>query len=267
MNRIINPPGVLLCYDRLGYAAAWNLQRLLIEERTADRRPDTVVLLEHDSVFTIGRSGQADHWGGNDETLSEAGYPVYHVERGGSVTYHGPGQIVGYPILRLSRFCPGPKAYIRLLEEVLIRTLAGWGIRGERIEKLPGVWVSPDSTGRLQKIASMGVRIAKGVTMHGFALNVTVDLEPFHRIIPCGITGCQMTSMSALLGRPVDVALVRRRTGEQFAEVFRLEWIEWDTGHEPSPGPVPSEDTGESETSGARAGSGPAIVCSSCGLL
>lgn len=219
-------PGTLLTYDQLDYASAWDLQHRLVEERVADRRPDTLVLLEHEPVYTIGRSGREVHWGGDEESLRKAGYPVYRVERGGSVTYHGPGQIVGYPILFLTRFCPGPKAYMRQLEEVLIRTLACWNIEGKRVEKLPGVWVGPEPA----KIAAMGVRIVRGVTMHGFALNVTMDLAPFHRIIPCGLAGCHVTSMAALLGGPVDGRLVRQRVAEQFADVFGIGWIEQTEG-------------------------------------
>lgn len=234
----MSSPGILLVYDRLDYAVAWDLQRRLVEERVTDRRPDTLVLVEHEPVFTVGRSGQAAHWG-EEQVLREAGYSLYHVERGGSVTYHGPGQIVGYPILRLSRFCPGPKAYVRLLEDVLIRTLADWGIAGQRVERLPGVWVGEEPA----KIAALGVRIVKGVTMHGFALNVTVDLAPFHRIVPCGITGCRVTSMAALLGEPVDLSLVRRKIAEKFAEVFELDWAEGDAGHASEPVSGLSDDS------------------------
>lgn len=216
-------PGTLISYDRLEYGTAWELQRGLVAERIADQRPDTLLLLQHEPVFTVGRSGQEAHWGGNEEALRESGYPVYRVERGGSITYHGPGQIVGYPILRLGRFCPGPKSYMRLLEEVLIRTLADWGITGRRIDRLPGVWVGGDPA---EKIAAMGVRILRGVTMHGFALNVTVDLSPFSRVVPCGIAGCRVTSMAALLGRPVEIFMVQRRIAEMFGEVFGLEWTE-----------------------------------------
>jgi len=220
---IVTRPGALMSFNRLPYEEAWELQRALVEERVADRRPDTLVLLEHEPVFTIGRSGQPAHWKDDEKSLEAAGYPVYHVERGGSVTFHGPGQIVGYPILRLSQFSPGPKGYMRLLEVVLIRTLADWGITGRRIDKLPGVWVGEETR---EKIAAMGVRIAGGVTMHGFALNVNVDLEPFRRIIPCGIVGCRVTSMKALLGRPLDVSVVRRRIAEVFAQVFGLIWTD-----------------------------------------
>jgi len=221
---IVTRPGVLMSFDRLPYEEAWELQRALVEERVADRRPDTLVLVEHEPVFTIGRSGQPAHWKDDEKSLQAAGYPVYHVERGGSVTYHGPGQIVGYPILRLSHFSPGPKRYMQLLEEVLVRTLANWGITGQRIDKLPGVWVGEEIQ---EKIAAMGVRIAGGVTMHGFALNVNVDLAPFRRIVPCGIAGCRVTSMQAVLDRPLDVSMVRRRIAEVFAQVFGLVWTHW----------------------------------------
>ncbi len=213
-------PAILLDLARLDYLTAWALQRTLLEERRTDRRPDTLILVEHEPVFTLGRRAQPAHWGGDEETLRQAGYAVHQVERGGSVTYHGPGQIVGYPILQLSRFCAGPKAYMRMLEDVLIRTLAEWGIAARRIDRLPGVWV-----GEREKIGAMGVRITRGVTMHGFALNVTVDLAPFGLIIPCGIDGCRATSMATVLGRPVDLLAVRQRIAAQFAEVFGLEWM------------------------------------------
>jgi lipoate-protein ligase B len=179
------------------------------------------------------------------------GYDVREVERGGSVTYHGPGQIVGYPILRLRDFCPGPKVYVQMLEEVVIRVLLEWGIHATRVEKLPGVWVyndvgwglkeehsfvaSPPFGGRgegeggllsgdLRKIAAIGVRITRGITLHGFALNVNVDLKPCELITPCGIEGCQVTSIQMMLGRPVDSTEVRKQITRHFGKVFGLEW-------------------------------------------
>ena len=238
VKHVVKRPGVLLSYDQLDYGTAWDLQGVLVEERIADRRPDTLVLLEHEPVYTIGRTGQEAHWGGDERNLRDAGYPVFRVERGGSVTYHAPGQIVGYPILRLGHFCSGPKAYMRLLEEVVIRTLAEWGIAGRRIDKLTGVWVEQ---GNMVKIASMGVRVARGVTMHGFALNVMLDIAPFGRIVPCGIAGCRVTTMAALLGRPIDVSLVRRRIAAVFAAVFGLEWTGREAGCAADSIPVLSE--------------------------
>lgn len=219
------PAGRLTTYNRLDYESAWSLQRELVEERMADRCLDTLLLMEHGPVFTIGRSGQEAHWGGDEQVLREAGFPVYRVERGGSITYHGPGQIVGYPILRLDRYCAGPKAYVQRLEEVLSRTLTSWGIEGHRVEGrgLTGVWVGSSPP---EKIAALGVRIQRGVTMHGFALNVDMDLTPFSRIVPCGIVGCHVTSMAEHLGGSVDRRAVRQRMTEVFAEVFGLVWAD-----------------------------------------
>lgn len=216
-------PATLLQYDRLDYGVAWGLQRRLVEERAADLRRDTLLLLEHNPVYTIGRSGRADHWGDGIDRLRQATYPIYHVERGGSITFHGPGQVVGYPILLLTRFCSGPKVYARLLEEVVIRTLAAWGLQGKRLEQWPGVWIGEHT---LKKIASLGVRITKGVTMHGFALNASVDLAPFCRILPCGLPGSRVTSMEAVLGHPVESVQVRKHVAQRLAEVFGLEWVE-----------------------------------------
>ncbi len=216
--------GTVVFYDRLEYGRAWTLQRTLVEERIAERCPDTLVLLEHHAVFTIGRSGREDHWGYDERRLIQSGYPVYRIERGGSITFHGPGQIVGYPILRLASFCAGPKAYVHMLEEVLIRTLATWGIAGRRIDTWPGVWVGLEQPA---KIAAIGVKIQRGVTMHGLALNATMDLSPFQLVRPCGIQGCRVTSMADILGHDVGIDRVRHRMAEAFAEVFGIEWTKW----------------------------------------
>lgn len=210
----------LINLDQLDYQRAWNLQHRLVAQREVDAILDTLVLLEHPSVFTVGRTGRPVHWGGDEQRLRDAGFPLYHVERGGSVTYHGRGQLVGYPILKLAPFCAGPRTYMAMLEEVLIRTLAAWGLVARRIPKLTGVWVGAE------KIAAIGVRIIRGVTMHGLALNVDVDLEPFSRITPCGIAGCRITSMAALLGQSVDRAAVRMAVAGHFADVFALQWKE-----------------------------------------
>ena len=219
----VSLPGFLMEPGRLEYGAAWALQRRLLEDRLAERIPDTLVLLEHEAVFTAGRTARADHWGGDESATRVAGIPLVRVERGGSVTYHGPGQLVGYPVLRLNRFCDGPRTYVRKLEDVLIRTLARWGITGRRVDKQPGVWAGGS---RPAKIASIGTRIDRGVTMHGFALNVTADLRPFSWIVPCGIPECRVTSMAELTAGPVAADEVRRCVADRFAEVFGLVWTE-----------------------------------------
>lgn len=221
-------PGVLLNLPQLPYETAWQLQKTLTAERVADRRPDTLMLVEHEPVFTLGRTTKKSHWGGEINLLRSQGFSVHEIERGGSVTYHGPRQIVGYPILRLRNYCPGPKAYMRMLGEVIIRVLGEWGIQGQQGEKMIGVWVNDprNTSGPLTKIAAMGVWITHGVTMHGFALNASVDLTPFTRIVPCGIEGCQVTSMAEILGHSPDLNAVREQVAEHFTQVFGLVWKE-----------------------------------------
>ena len=220
--------GSLVSIPLVAYEEGRQLQWRLLDERIAESRVDTLVLLEHEPVMTLGRTTKDAHWGGQVDVLRNKGLQVVESERGGSVTYHGPGQIIGYPILRLRNFCSGPKTYMRMLEEVIIRVLVEWGIEGERVEKLVGVWVrdrkNPDKP--VAKIAAMGVKISRGVTMHGFALNVTVDLEPFQFIVPCGIKGCQVTSMAEVLGHEPDLKKVRDQIAHHFSEVFGIKWTE-----------------------------------------
>ena len=218
--------GVVLSIPLMDYEAARELQWRLHEERLADRRPDTLVLLEHEPVMTLGRTTKTAHWNGMRKAPGARGLRVIESERGGSVTYHGPGQIVGYPIVKLRQFCAGPKAYVRMLEDVLIRVLAEWGIEGYRTDRFVGVWVNDpdDPNGPPAKIASIGVKIARGVTLHGFALNATVDLEPFAGIMPCGLEGCRVTSMAEVLPKEVAPDEVRRQITRCFGDVFGLDW-------------------------------------------
>lgn len=218
--------GVVLSIPLMDYEAARRFQWRLHEERLADRQPDTLVLLEHEPVMTLGRTTKTAHWNGLRAAPGDRGFRVLECERGGSVTYHGPGQIVGYPVVRLRQFCAGPKAYVRMLEEVLIRVLAEWGIAGYRTDTFVGVWVNdPDDPDRPPaKIAAIGVKIARGVTLHGFALNVAVDLQPFADIVPCGIEGCRVTSMTEVLRGNVAPDEVRRQIARCFGDVFGLEW-------------------------------------------
>jgi lipoyl(octanoyl) transferase len=185
---------------RVGYDDAWARQRDLHAQRVAGEIPDTVLLLEHDPVYTAGRRTEA--W----ERPSD-GTPVIDVDRGGKITWHGPGQLTGYPIVAL----PEPIdviGHVRRLEEVMIAVCATLGLTTERVDGRSGAWVTADDRGPDRKVAAIGVRVARGVTMHGFALNCNCDMTGFDRIVPCGITDAGVTSLSKELGRDVTVAEV-----------------------------------------------------------
>jgi len=218
-------PGNLLSIPSLAFAESLELQEALVVERIKDRQLDTLILTEHEPVLTLGRTTKPEHWEPHWTELESQGLHLHQTNRGGSATYHGPGQIIGYPILRLRNFCHGPKVYVAKLEEVLICTLAEWGIMGCRHELFRGIWINTENN-HFEKIASIGVRISKGITMHGFALNVNVNLQPFALLSPCGIENCVMTSMEKILDQQIDVAHVREQVAAHFAHVFRLEWAE-----------------------------------------
>ena len=215
--------GVLMTFPNpVPYPVAWTLQQQLHAERLSGSRTDTLMLLEHLAVYTVGRGTRPDHLKPSSASWENAGISIEVVNRGGSVTYHGPGQLVAYPILALSHHAPGAKAYVHLLEEVLIQTLLSWNIQSYRVAKTPGVWTR-DRDGEA-KIASIGTRIDRGITLHGFALNVMNDLHPFSRIVPCGLEGCRMTSVAEVRQTPIPVQLVAERLANVFSAIFRLEW-------------------------------------------
>jgi lipoate-protein ligase B len=199
---------------RTRYAEAWELQRQLFELCRRGLTGDTLLLTEHDAVYTLGKSADDNHLLASEEELTRDGTEVFHIDRGGDITYHGPGQIVGYPILNLQHFTPDIHLYLRQLEEVIIQSLARFGIEGGREEGLTGVWV------RGEKVAALGVRVSRWTTMHGFALNVNTDLQKFARIIPCGIFHKGVTSMEQLLGRPIPLSDVEGVLVESFVHVF-----------------------------------------------
>ncbi|SCG48271.1 lipoyl(octanoyl) transferase LipB [Micromonospora coxensis] len=182
----------------LDYQAAWDEQRRLHESVVAGEQGDTVLLLEHPSVYTAGK--RTEPW---DRPMD--GTPVIDVDRGGKITWHGPGQLVGYPIVKL----PDPVdvvAYVRRTEQVLIDVCAEFGLTAGRVEGRSGVWVPEDDRGPARKVAAIGIRVARGVTLHGFSINCDCDLTYFDRIVPCGIRDAGVTSLTAELGRPVTVA-------------------------------------------------------------
>jgi lipoate-protein ligase B len=228
------------------YEVAWELQSRFHAERLLGRRPDMVLILEHQPVYTLGRSTQESHWGGNEAALRVDGADLHRVNRGGSVTYHGPGQILLYPIVRLTQHATGPRQFVHLLEEVAIRLLRLWRIDGYRVEKKPGVWVmAPEPA----KIASLGVRIERGITLHGLALNVDLDLTPFQRIHPCGFADCSITSMAALRKAALPVDIIKRDLARMFGAVFVTEWPTSIVESFPPPEAVPADETGHMRTS------------------
>jgi len=216
--------GTLVQFSQpIHYAIAWTLQKQLQEERIAERRRDVLLLLEHSPVYTLGRTTLPAHWDCGEEALRRTGASLQSVDRGGSITYHGPGQVVGYPILKLSDYCSGPKQYVRKLEEVLIQTLARWEIEGYRLEKKPGVWVRWNHADA--KIAAIGVRIDHGVTIHGFALNVDLDLSPFSHIMPCGLAQCHITSMAEVRQSALASSIIAQQVAQEFAQIFNMQWM------------------------------------------
>jgi len=212
----------LLKPGRVEYAAAWELQRRLVEARRAGEIGDVLVLLEHPHVYTLGRRADEVHVLVDQAGLAAIGATLFRIDRGGDVTYHGPGQIVGYPILDLKRRGADVHQYVHDLEEAIIGTLAGYGLAAGRSEGYPGVWVGD------AKVAAIGVKVAHWVSSHGFALNVDPDLSYFGHIVPCGLHERGVTSIAQLLGRPVDLAEAMTRVEARFAEVFGCELIPTD---------------------------------------
>jgi len=200
---------------RMDYLAAWERQRALVRQRSSGTIGDTLILVEHPHTYTLGRATKDGHLLISHADLERQGIVLVESDRGGDITYHGPGQIVGYPILKLSQHGGDVLRYLRMLEETIIVTLASYGIAGGRIAGLTGVWVGEE------KITAIGVKLsASGITQHGFALNVATDLRYFQQIIPCGIADKGVTSLERVLGGAPPRAEVEQRLVAAFAEVF-----------------------------------------------
>ena len=200
---------------QMDYQAAWDLQKDYLEEVILGIKQDTLFFVEHEPVYTLGKNADENH------LLQSApkDAKVFNIERGGDITFHGPGQLVGYPILDLHRYKKSIVWYMRTLEQVLIDTLATYDIEAGLKEELTGVWVGDE------KIGAQGVRISHWVTMHGFALNVNTDLSYYDGIIPCGVFEYGVTSMEKLLGKKQNLLSVKNRVTESFSEAFQLEKI------------------------------------------
>jgi lipoyl(octanoyl) transferase len=201
----------------VSYSDGLALQEQAVERLRAGEAPEQLFLLEHPHVFTLGRGADSAHILAGKEQLQSSSIEVHETGRGGDVTYHGPGQLVGYPIINLKPDRCDVHRYVRDIEEVLIRTIADFGVTGTRIAGQTGVWVGNE------KVAAIGVRIARWITSHGFALNVSTDLSYFQMIVPCGISDKGVTSLSSLVGRNIDIQNVAQSAASHFGEVFGRE--------------------------------------------
>lgn len=224
------------------YKEAWDYQEALLQEnlkvKAVVHSSETpihsaelptrhhLLFVEHPPVYTLGKSGKMEHVLINEEQRAQKGIQFFQTNRGGDITFHGPEQIVGYPILDLEKFYTDIGRYLRELEEVIILTLAEYGIAAGRSAGETGVWIDPDRKGRERKICAMGVRCSRWVTMHGFAFNVNTDLDYFNYIIPCGIQNKKVTSIKEELGREVPVEEVKEKLRRNFERVFNVVVVE-----------------------------------------
>jgi len=212
---------------RLGimeFGEAWKLQKSLLEPRMSNAVEDCLILLQHPPTFTFGRRYKEDNLITNKEYYESLGFAVYKTDRGGLATYHGPGQVVGYPIIKISTYTKDYYQYLRMLEDVMIRTLIDFGIVAERNEGYTGVWVDN------AKIGFIGVRMSFGYSMHGFSLNVNNDVSPFNHITPCGIQGVRITSVQELLNTSVNMQEVYAKLANHFSDVFQIQMVSIEKG-------------------------------------
>ncbi|MCF6158802.1 MAG: lipoyl(octanoyl) transferase LipB [wastewater metagenome] len=207
---------LLLRMDTVEYGEAWELQKILLEARISNTIDDCLILLQHPPTFTFGRRYKEANLIANKEDYERNGFSVYKTDRGGLATYHGPGQAVGYPIVKMSTYTNDYYQYLRMLEDVMIRTLSDFRVRGQRREGYTGVWVDQ------AKIGFIGVRIALGYTMHGFSLNITNDLLPFTYITPCGIQEVTITSLQELIHAYIPIDEIYNRLTYHYSAVFQV---------------------------------------------
>lgn len=213
-------------FGLIDYQEAWDKQRVLFNQllnrkvHPTEEGHDCFILCEHPHVYTLGRSGVDANLLISDDFLQKIGATYYKIDRGGDITYHGPGQIVGYPIIDLEKFEVSLKDYIHKIEEVIILTIAEYGIVGERLDGATGVWLDSCIPGKARKICAIGVKASRFITMHGFALNVNTNLDYFSYINPCGFVDKGVTSMEKELGRKLDFEEVKKVAAEKFESVF-----------------------------------------------
>lgn len=212
------------------YRQTWDYQESLLQENikrkaSGEAIEQRLVFVEHPPVYTLGKSGKPEHMLLNEEQQKERGVEYFHSNRGGDITFHGLGQLVGYPVLDLETFKTDLGWYLRSLEEVIIQTLAYYRLHGDRSKGETGVWLDPDIKGKERKICAMGIRCSRWITMHGFALNINTDLSYFDNIIPCGIANKKVTSLQAELNRTLDMSEVKELVKHNFEMVFGVRLI------------------------------------------
>ncbi len=214
--------GYIIDLGLVDYQKAWDLQHQLWSRRVEEELPDVLLILEHPHVITLGRRGNRSHLIASSDVLEAMKIPIFHVERGGDVTYHGPGQMVVYPILNLKEYGYRVVRYVDQLEEVVLRVLRDFGVEGRRDPSNRGVWVGEE------KIASVGVAIKRRVSLHGIALNYETDLKYFDLINPCGLEGKKVTSMAEILGTGISRERMFERITFHFKQIFERDWEEKD---------------------------------------
>ena len=200
--------------DFIEYDKAWDLQKDVFKLRTSDEIKDTFFLLEHPHTYTLGKTADRKNLISNESFLNQNKIKIYDIDRGGDITYHGPGQIVGYPIIKLSNWKEDTHLYLRNLEQVIIDVCAEYGLETDRINGLTGVWIED------RKIAAIGIKVSRWVTMHGFAFNINTDLNLFNGIIPCGIKDKKVTSLQQELGRKIEIDEVKEKLVNKFKILF-----------------------------------------------
>lgn len=198
----------------IDYKEAWDLQKEIFTKRTRDNIVDTFFMLEHPHTYTLGKVADKENLLSGEEQLKKLGISVYEIDRGGDITYHGPGQIVGYPIIKLSDWKEDTHAYLRGLEEIIMNVCSDYGLKPERNPKYTGVWIEN------RKIAAIGIKVSRWVTMHGFAFNINTDLNLFNGIIPCGIRDKEVTSLEKELGKNISIDEVKMKLLKEFEKYF-----------------------------------------------
>lgn len=224
---------------RIDYQEAWDFQKELLEEairrKTTNKEvpekeqrdtEDHLLFCEHPPVYTLGKSGSRNHILISDADMKERGIAFYHIDRGGDITFHGPGQLVAYPVIDLDHYFTDIGRYLRTLEEAVIRTLREYGIEGERMDGATGVWLDSDDPRKARKICAMGIKCSRWVTMHGIALNVNNDLSYFEHIVPCGIPDKKVTSLSREKGKAIPMEEVKEKLKGYLAELFGMDIVE-----------------------------------------